>query len=78
MLLTLLGATLRHYRQQRRLSQQALATSTGLSPTYILEIEQGHRNPSLLCLLRLADALELAVAELLAPLDASQNVSPSR
>lgn len=68
-LLTRLGARIRQARQQHHLSQQALAASTGLSPTYILEIEQGHRNLSVRSLLRIAETLELAMADLLAPLD---------
>jgi DNA-binding XRE family transcriptional regulator len=39
--LQLLGATIRQYRKQRRLSQQALATVTGLDASYIGAIEQG-------------------------------------
>lgn len=68
-LLPLLGATIRQARQQQGLSQQGLATKTGLSLTYIIEIENGHRNLSVLSLVRIAEALELAVAHLLRPLD---------
>jgi transcriptional regulator with XRE-family HTH domain len=68
-LLSLLGETVRHYRQQRHLSQQALAVKTGLATSYVFDIEHGQRNVSLLSLLRLADALGLSVAHLLAPLD---------
>jgi transcriptional regulator with XRE-family HTH domain len=75
-LLPLLGASLRQARQQVHLSQTALAAMTGLSATYIGEIEQGQRNLSVLSLLRLADALGLAVAQVLAPLETSQQ--PSR
>jgi transcriptional regulator with XRE-family HTH domain len=71
-LLHLLGASLRQARQQGHLSQTALATRTGLSATYIGEIEQGQRNLSVLSLLRLADALGLAVAQVLAPLEIRQ------
>ena len=75
-LLPLLGASLRQSRQQEHLSQTTLATMTGLSATYIGEIEQGQRNLSVLSLLRLADALGLAVAQVLAPLETYQQ--PSR
>ena len=68
-LLQLLGATLRQYRQQHGLSQRALAASTGLSATYITEIEQGHRNVSVLNLVRIADAVGLSVTPLLALLE---------
>ena len=74
--LQLLGATIRQYRQQRGLLQATLATITGLSPTYISEIEQGQRNLSVLSLVRIADALELSVVPLLAPLETRQHPSP--
>ena len=74
-LLSLLGATIRQYRQQRGLLQAALATQTSLSHTYITEIEQGHRNLSVLSLVRIADALGLSVALLLAPLETCERPS---
>jgi transcriptional regulator with XRE-family HTH domain len=76
-LLPLLGATIRQYRQQRGLFQAALATMTDLTPTYIGEIERGKRNLSVLSLLRIADALGLSVAHLLAPLETCQRSLPS-
>ena len=69
--LQLLGTTIRQHRQQRRLSQQALATVTGLDASYIGEIEQGHRNVTVLSLLSIAKALDLPLSHLLAPLDTS-------
>jgi transcriptional regulator with XRE-family HTH domain len=74
-LLSLLGATIRQYRQQRGLLQAALATQTSLSHTYIAEIERGHRNLSVLSLVRIADALGLSVASLLAPLETCERPS---
>jgi transcriptional regulator with XRE-family HTH domain len=74
-LLPILGATIRHYRQQAGLSQALLATRTRLSHTYINEIEQGHRNLSVLSLVRIADALGCSVDPLLAPLETSQRSS---
>jgi transcriptional regulator with XRE-family HTH domain len=68
-LLPLLGATIRQARKEQRLSQPALAARTGLSFGYISEIELGQRNLSVLNLVRLADALGLSVAHLLAPLE---------
>ena len=69
MLLARLGTTLRHYRQQRRLSQRALAARTSLATSYIGDIEQGQRNLSLLSVVHLAEALELSVVHLLVPLE---------
>jgi len=67
--LQLLGATIRQYRKQQRLSQKALAAKTGLSSTYIGEIEQGRRNPTALSLLRIAEALHMSAGLLLQPLE---------
>ncbi len=72
LLLPLLGATIRQYRQQRGLFQAALATMTGLSPSHICQIEQGHRSVSVLNLVSIATALGLSVASLLAPLNTYQ------
>ena len=74
-LLLLLGATLRHYRQQRHRSQRALAARARLAASYICDIEQGQRNVSVLSLLRIAEALELSVAHLLAPVERRQIAS---
>jgi transcriptional regulator with XRE-family HTH domain len=68
--------TIRRYRQQRDLFQTMLAAMTGLSSTYIGEIEQGQRNLSVLSLVRIADALGLSVSQLLEPLDTYQRPSP--
>ncbi len=68
-LLPLLGVTIRQYRRHQSLTRKALATMTGLSPTYIGEIERGERNLSVLSLVRIADALGLAVNHLLAELE---------
>lgn len=68
--LQLLGAMIRHYRQQRGLTQQALAHQAALSTNYLREIEKGRRNVSVLNLLRLADALHFPTSVLLQPLEA--------
>jgi transcriptional regulator with XRE-family HTH domain len=75
-LLPLLGATIRQARHDHQLSQPTLAARTGLNPTYLSQIEQGQRNLSVLSLLRIADALGVAVAQLLAPLESQQRPSP--
>ena len=73
--LALLGATLRQYRQHHNLSLRALAARTGLRYSYIYDIEQGHRNLSVLNLVRITQALELSVASVLAPLETYQRPS---
>ena len=75
-LLSLLGATLRQYRQQQGLSQRALATKTDLTTSYVGQVERGMHNVTLLNLVRLADALEFSVNRLFAVLEAYQRCSP--
>jgi transcriptional regulator with XRE-family HTH domain len=77
-LLPLLGTTIRQARQHQGLSQGELAAKTGLSLTYIIEIENGHRNLSVLSLIRITEALTLTVAALLMPLDPYHTSTPSR
>jgi transcriptional regulator with XRE-family HTH domain len=67
--LALLGATIQHHRQQQGLSQRMLAVHTGLSHTYLSQIEQGKRNPTILSLRSIADALHISLWLLIAPLD---------
>lgn len=60
------GTTLRAERLARKLTQEQLAFQSHLSLTYIGEIERGQRMISLDTLQRLATALNLTGAELLA------------
>jgi transcriptional regulator with XRE-family HTH domain len=64
-----LGATIRYYRRQRRLTQKALAAQTGLDHTYLSQIERGHRNVSILSLLQIARALQMPLSSLVASLE---------
>lgn len=49
----------------RGISQEDFAGRVGLDRTYVSGIERGLRNPTLLVLLRLAQALEVSVTGLL-------------
>lgn len=46
------------------LSAQKLAQRSGISRTYITRVENGWSNPTLRCLCRLADAMNVDVSEL--------------
>ena len=52
-------------RVQRELSQEDLAEAAGLHRTYVSGIERGVRNPSVVIVARLADALHTSPAVLL-------------
>ncbi|QDJ12138.1 Transcriptional regulator, Xre family (plasmid) [Roseomonas mucosa] len=60
-----LGERVNALRVALGLSQEDFAAQAGLDRTYVSGIERGLRNPTLLVLLRLAQALEVPVTELL-------------
>jgi transcriptional regulator with XRE-family HTH domain len=55
-----------HLRQARSLSQDALASLSGLPRSTVTHIESGSGNPSLRNLIKIADALRVSIEELLA------------
>ena len=56
---------MRQLREERGLSQEALADVAGFGRSYMSGIERGVRNPSVLQILRLAKALRINAADLL-------------
>lgn len=59
------GRNVRKYRQLRKLTQEKLAFEAEIDLTYMGGIERGKRNPSLLVMARIADALSVPLARLL-------------
>jgi transcriptional regulator with XRE-family HTH domain len=60
------GARLKQLRQARKLTQEQLGEAAGLSYKFVGEIERGVGNPTLTTLEALANALQVAVTDLLA------------
>ncbi|MBW3655426.1 MAG: helix-turn-helix domain-containing protein [Gemmatimonadetes bacterium] len=60
-----LGENLRAARQRTGLSQEKLAAKAGIDRTYVGGAERGERNVALVNIVRLAEALQIAPAELL-------------
>ena len=60
-----LGLNVRRIRKERGWSQEELAFESGLHRTYISGIERGARNPTVLVLEKLAEALKVTAARLL-------------
>jgi transcriptional regulator with XRE-family HTH domain len=60
-----LGANVRRLRQRRGLTQEQLAFEAEIDLTYVGGIERGKRNPSLLVMARIADALSVPLPKLL-------------
>ncbi len=59
-----LGATLKMYRQRKQLSVRELAKQAGVSVSYIYAIEAGVRGKNLDKLKKLAEALQIPLAQL--------------
>ena len=51
------GANVRRLRKAKGFSQEALAHEAGMSMRYLAGLERGEENPSLLFLVKLAEAL---------------------
>jgi transcriptional regulator with XRE-family HTH domain len=58
------GKRIRELRKKKGWSQERLADESEMHRSYMWGVEQGRRNPSLRHLTRIADALEVAVADL--------------
>jgi transcriptional regulator with XRE-family HTH domain len=58
------GKTLRALRTERGLSQWALADAAGMDHNYVGMIERGERNPAIVNVVRLAEALGVPPGEL--------------
>jgi len=59
-----LGAAIRYERSVLGISQEELAHRSGLHRTYVSDLERGSRNPSIESIEKLAQALQVSVAEL--------------
>jgi transcriptional regulator with XRE-family HTH domain len=63
-LLAGLGRAIREARTELRISQEELSLRTGVHRNYVGGIERGERNPSVVTIARLADALEVPTSDL--------------
>jgi transcriptional regulator with XRE-family HTH domain len=63
------GRRVRELRRASGLTQERLAHRSGLHPTYIAGIELGKRNPTLVTIEKIADALEIHISELFPRID---------
>ena len=60
----LVGENTARIRKERGLTQEALAEKSGLSQQYISGLESGQRNPTIVTLYELANALEVSHVDL--------------
>lgn len=59
------GQNVAKYRRLKAWSQEELAFQSGLHRTYISGVERGVRNPTVLVLAQIAEALEISPSQLL-------------
>lgn len=60
------GKNVRRLREERGLTQERVAFDAQIDLTYLGGIERGKRNPSLLVMVRIAQALDTPINELIA------------
>jgi DNA-binding XRE family transcriptional regulator len=60
-----IGDNLRVLRAKSRISQEVLAEKAGMSPKYITQIENKKANPSIWVMLKLAEALDVTVNDII-------------
>jgi transcriptional regulator with XRE-family HTH domain len=65
----LVGRNLARARHEKRLTQEQLADRSGISQQYISGLERGRRNPTILTLYLLAEAVGVSHTELVKPDD---------
>lgn len=61
----IVAKNVRKLRLQRKLTQEQLAFAARIDLTYLGGIERGRRNPSLLVMARIAEALRVPLSKLL-------------
>ena len=71
-----IGATIRDYRLQRGLSHGDIEKRTGLLRCYLSRVENGHTVPSLETLAKIAQALDIPLAQFFVEQTQSDHVLP--
>lgn len=61
----LLGVNVRHHRKLKGMTQDQLAAAAEMERSYVSDLERGTRNPSVVALGRLANALGIQPHQLL-------------
>jgi transcriptional regulator with XRE-family HTH domain len=61
----LVGQNFRKLRERQGLTQEAVADASGFSQQYLSDLERGRRNPTVISLYELAQALGVAPVDLL-------------
>lgn len=63
--LAALGGTIRRLRKSRGISQEKLALMADVDTSYVGRVERGDNNVAILTLIKIAEALEITLSELM-------------
>jgi transcriptional regulator with XRE-family HTH domain len=63
----LVGENCARIRKERALTQERLSELCGLSQQYLSDLERGKRNPTIVTLYEIAQALEVSHVDLVSP-----------
>lgn len=69
----ILGLAIKRHREQKKISQEKLAELADIHTSYIGQIERGLRYPSLKVLFKIADALNVKLADLFLNIEVTRN-----
>ena len=64
-LLKNIGFKIKGSRKEKKLSQEDLAWRVNMDRSYLSELENGHKNPSIIMLRNIAEAMGLDIKDLL-------------
>lgn len=65
----LVGENCARLRKAQQMTQEELAERSGFSQQYLSDLENGRRNPTIVTLYEIAQALEVSHVELVRPID---------
>lgn len=70
-----IGEKIRRLREKENITQNALANRAGVSPTYIYQLEQGLKSPTVEYLGYICTGLNISLAEFFAEEQSEKNVA---
>lgn len=69
----LVGGNVRRIRHAKGMTQEQLAERSGFTQHYLSGLEQGKRNPTVVTVFEIAQALEVSYLDLLTPVTSSED-----
>jgi len=73
----MLGEELRRAREAAGLSQEQLAFRANLDRSYVSQLENGHKSPTVNVLFRICDALGVRPSEIFARVERARDAGPT-